>query len=263
MLGAIVGDIVGSTREWHNVKSKDFTLLPQGSRPTDDSVMTLAVALWLIVDRAHSEEGLVHCMQKLGREYLDAGYGRSFLRWLCSDWPQPYNSWGNGSAMRVSPVAMYAGSLDEALMLAATTATVTHNHPEGIKGAMAIASSTFLARKHVSKKEIRNYVVSQFGYDLDRSIDCIRPGYKFDVSCQGSCPEAIIAYLESDGFEDAIRNAISLGGDSDTIAAMTGAIAGADYGVPYFLAKKCEKLLPLPLKNILNAFENAIRQNGR
>lgn len=231
MLGAIFGDIVGSTRELYNIKSKDFELLPRGSRFTDDTVMTLAVARWLMEDATHSSTKLVTIMQDMGRCYSNAGYGGSFIRWIFSDNPQPYNSWGNGSAMRVSPVGLIASNIDEALQLAKITASVTHNHPEGIKGAQAIAACVFLNRLPGSlderKRYIKDYVERTFNYDLSRTLDEIRSIYKFDVSCQGSVPEAIIAFLEAESLEDCARNAVSIGGDSDTIAAMACSIFAA------------------------------------
>lgn len=258
MIGAIVGDIAGSTREWHNVKSKNFELLPEGSFFTDDSVMTLAVAQWLAGDPAHEAGTLVHGMQDLGRRYPHAGYGGRFRLWLRDDTPEPYNSWGNGSGMRVSPVGLYARTLGECLDLAKRSAEVTHNHPEGVKGAQAIASATFMAKHGAGKTEIKEYITRIFSYNLDRSIDGIRPFYRFTVSCQGSVPEAIIAYLESKDFEDAIRNAISLGGDSDTLAAMAGAIAAAEYGIPQDIADFCMGKLTPDLQEILVNFENRV-----
>lgn len=260
MIGAIIGDIAGSTREHHNVKSKNFTFLPQYSHFTDDTVMSLAVAKWLTEDPEHKEETLVKCMQELGRRYPDAGYGKCFYGWIFSNDPKPYKSYGNGSAMRVSPVALYAKSLDECLDLAKRSAEVTHNNPEGIKGAQAIAAATYLVAHGSTKEEVKEYVVKTFGYNLNRTIDEIRPVYKFDVSCQGSVPEAIIAYLESKDFEDAIRNAISIGGDSDTIAAMAGSIAAAEYGIPAKFAEFCYGKLTYTLKNVLNKFESTINK---
>lgn len=221
MLGAIIGDMVGSTREWHNVKTEDFEWLPYGSRFTDDTVMTLAVAEWLMTDPYHREETLVDCMQKLGRRYMDAGYGKMFRRWLLSDCPQPYHSFGNGSAMRVSPVGLYASALEEALELARISASVTHDHPEGIKGAQAIAACVYLRKAGRNEEEIKKYVVQEFGYDLDIRLEDIRDHYTFDVTCQGSVPVAIMAFLQRGMAESALRLAISMGGDSDTIGAMT------------------------------------------
>ena len=254
MLGALVGDIIGSTYEWLNTKSTDFELFEKSSRFTDDSVMTLAVAKWLTEDETHSIHYLISCMQELGHLYPDAGYGGRFLSWLYEENPQPYNSWGNGAGMRVSPVGLYAKTLDEALALAALTASVSHNHPEGVKGAQAIATSVFLCKQGKSKQEIRDYVEQTFDYNLHRTIAEIRPSYGFDVSCQGSVPEAIIAFLEGNSFEEVIRLAISLGGDSDTIGAMAGAIAACMYPIPEDIAERCNTILTEDLREIKDRF---------
>jgi ADP-ribosylglycohydrolase len=193
-------------------------------------------------------------MQILGNKYPRAGYGESFGFWLRQEDPQPYNSWGNGAGMRVSPAGLYAKSIDEALKLAEVTASVSHNHPEGIKGAQAIAASVFLCKEGRSKQEIKRYVEDTFGYNLNRTIAEIRPNYCFDVSCQGSVPEAIIAFLEGNSFEEVIRLAISLGGDSDTIACMAGAIAACCYEIPQEIAEKCDGLLTKDLKTINDDF---------
>ena len=250
MLGALAGDIIGSVYEFYGTKSTEFDLFSDASRFTDDSVMTLAVAKWLVEDEAHTLHYLIYCMQELGHEHPYAGYGGMFLGWLSEDNPQPYNSWGNGAGMRVSPVGLYAKTLDEALALAALTASVTHNHPEGVKGAQAIATSVFLAKEGKSKQEIKDYVEKTFDYNLHRTIAEIRPRYGFDVSCQGSVPEAIIAFLEGNSFEEVIRLAISLGGDSDTIGAMAGAIAACVYPIPDEIAERCDKLLTEDLREI-------------
>lgn len=268
MLGAIIGDIVGSTREWRNIKTEDFELVPKGSRFTDDTVMTLAVAEWLMTDPEHKPETLVECMQRLGRRYPNAGYGGMFSKWLMSDNPQPYGSFGNGSAMRVSPVGLYANTLDEALELARITASVSHNHPEGIKGAQAIAGCVFL-HKNTSlwaEDEIRRFVTEKMGYNLDFNLDDIRSAYNFDVTCQGSVPIAIKAYLERGGYppERALRLAISMGGDSDTIGAMTASIASAKRfsviggGFRTELIDQCRALLPADLLDINDRFEDFI-----
>lgn len=264
MLGAVFGDIVGSSYEWHNVKTKDFLLERPGTRYTDDSVMTLAVAKWLLEDPSQSENHLIKCMQKLGRGHFKAGYGGRFREWLQSNDPQPYNSWGNGSAMRVSPVALYANSLEEALELAYITAKVTHNHPEGVKGALAVAECVFICREAAdideAKKEIRDIISRKYGYNLERTLDEIRPDYKFDVSCQGSVPEAIIAFLESGSLEDCVRNAVSIGGDSDTIAAIACSIYAAKSSQEDdTLAKQFEHYLSADLLRIMEAFEKRIR----
>jgi ADP-ribosylglycohydrolase len=260
MLGAVFGDIVGSTYEWHNVKRKDFPLRTPFTRYTDDSVMTLAVAQWLVEDSGHSKEKLVKCMQRLGREHLNAGYGGRFFQWLTSANPQPDNSWGNGSAMRVSPVALYASTLEEALSLAKTTAEVTHDHPEGIKGALAVAESVFICKTatsiDVAKDEIRRTIPQKYEYDLNRTLDEIRPRYQFDVSCQGSVPEAIIAFLESTSLEDCVRNAISIGGDSDTIAAIACSIyATKNSQEDDELMKQFDAYLSPDLRDIMIQFE--------
>ena len=258
MLGALVGDIVGAAYEFHNTKLVDFELFPRNARFTDDSVMTLAVAKWLLEDERHSAEGLVRCMQELGRKYPNAGYGGSFYRWLWEDDPQPYNSWGNGAGMRVSPVGLFATSLDEALELAEITASVSHNHPEGVKGAQAIAACVYLCNEGKAKQEIREYIEKSFGYHLDRTIAEIRPDYSFDVSCQGSVPEAIIAFLDGDSFEEVIRLAVSLGGDSDTIGAMAGAIAACMYQIPQYIVDKCREIMTPDLWEIQSRFLNMV-----
>ena len=254
MLGALAGDIIGSVYEFRNTKSVDFELFTDASTFTDDSVMTLAVARWLAEDEAHTPQALVRCMQELGNVHPDAGYGGSFMLWLASKEPKPYDSWGNGAGMRVSPVGLYARTIDEALALAAITASVSHSHPEGIKGAQAIASCVFLCKQGKSKAEIKAYVERMFGYNLDQKIADIRTGYEFDVSCQGSVPEAIIAFLEGNSFEEVIRLAVSLGGDSDTIACMAGAIAACCYEIPEPIAQKCNELLTDDLREIKDNF---------
>lgn len=265
MLGAIIGDIVGSTREWHNVKTEDFELLPQGSRFTDDTVMTLAVAKWLMDDPSHKADSLVRIMQDMGRRYPNAGYGGMFRRWLNSDNPQPYGSYGNGSAMRVSPVGMYAKSLDEALELARITASVTHNHPEGIKGAQAVAAAVYmqLNEEFDVKGEVKRYVEANFGYDLDIKLEDLRNEYRFDASCQGSVPIAIMAFLQRYNALDTLRLAISMGGDSDTIGCMATSIAYAcpfniissHTNIPEDVVAKCRELLPKELLEINDRFE--------
>ena len=254
ILGALAGDIIGSPYEFYNTKSMDFELFTEWTKFTDDSVMTLAVAKWLIEDAEHSARHLIRCMQELGRRYPRAGYGGNFDWWLRQENPQPYNSWGNGAGMRVSPVGLYAKTLDDALELAEISASVSHNHPEGIKGAQAIAASVFLCKDGKSKQEIKEYVEETFGYNLSRTIDDIRPNYYFDVSCQGSVPEAIIAFLEGNSFEEVIRLAISIGGDSDTIGCMAGAIAACRYPIPDDIAKRCDSLLTEDLRDIKDRF---------
>ncbi len=264
ILGGIVGDIIGSTREWHNVKTEDFELLPVASRFTDDTVMTLAVAEWLMTDPSHSESALIKCMQHLGRKYPNAGYGRAFRRWLATDNPEPYNSFGNGSAMRVSPVGLYANSMDEALELARITASVSHNHPDGIKGAQAIAAAIYLKRTEMFDVtgKIKRFVEKHFGYNLDIDLREIRQYYTFDVTCQGSVPIAIMAFLqEPHRAEKAIRLAVSMGGDSDTIGCMTASIATAERthtissgSLSHEIEDMCRKLLPPDLLDINDRF---------
>ena len=261
MIGAIIGDIVGSVYEWNNIKTKDFPLFQEDSTFTDDSVMTAAVALALMDGGAPQD--YVRTMRLLGRQFPDAGYGGRFDGWLRTRWPKPYNSFGNGSAMRVSPVAWFYDALEDVERAAEISAAVTHNHPEGIKGAQATAAAAFLARRGSGKAEIRQYVEERFGYDLSRTLAEIRPGYAFDVTCQGSVPEAIIAFLESTDFEDAIRNAVSIGGDSDTIAAITGAIAEAAYGVPPKLREQALERLAPTLRKIVERFEAVLAERGR
>ncbi len=225
MLGALAGDIIGSRFEFNNHKSKQFELFDPQCTFTDDSVLTVALA-----DSLMSGEDYAIVLRKYYRRYPDAGYGGRFHQWARSPQMGPYNSFGNGSAMRVSPVGWFFDDLETVLEEAQKSAMPTHNHPEGIKGAQATAACIFMARRGCGKKEIKDYVQQTYNYDLQRSLDDIRPGYSFDVTCQGSVPEAIIAFLESSDFEDAIRNAVSLGGDSDTIACITGGIAEAFYG---------------------------------
>jgi len=250
IIGAIAGDIIGSVFEWHNVKSLDFKLFCPNSRFTDDSVLTIATMYALINDSDYTR-----AYHTFGRKFPNAGYGHSFRLWLSSDNPKPYNSWGNGSAMRVSPVGWYYNSIEDTLLEAKKSAKVSHNHPEGIKGAQAVAAAIFLARTGKSKDDIKNLITDRFGYDLNRKIDDIRPGYKFDVSCQGSVPEAIIAFLESTDFESAIRLAVSIGGDSDTIACITGGIAEAFYrNIPDKITDNVLNILPQELIGLIEEF---------
>jgi len=241
MLGAIIGDVAGSLYEFSSPKTKDFLFFPAGAGLTDDSIMTLAIgcacADSVLEDEADFKASCVYYMRLLGRQYPYAGYGGMFAQWLDSDSLPAYNSYGNGSAMRVSPVAWVAQSLEEAERLARWSAEVTHNHPEGIKGAQAVAGCIYLAREGKSKEEIKAYVEEKY-YVLDKTVDEIRPGYRFDVTCQGSVPQAIQCFLEAEDLEDAVRNAVSLGGDGDTQGAMAGAIAEAFFGVPEELAEQ-------------------------
>ncbi len=232
MLGAILGDIIGSRFEGRPHKSIDFDLFTPASRFTDDTVLTCATAEALL----ECDRGDATCVapysakyREFCRAYPSAGYGGSFISWCASDAAGPYGSFGNGSAMRVSPVGWWFDDLDTVLDQAEASASATHNHPEGVKGAQAVAGAIFLARTGSSKADIRAFVSSRFGYDLSRSLADIRPTYGFDVTCQGSVPEAVIAFLEADSLESAIRNAVSLGGDADTQGAMAGSIAEAFY----------------------------------
>lgn len=257
MLGAIIGDIVGSRFERHNHKSKDFDLFTDRCQFTDDTAMTVAVAKALLEckgDYTELSDHTVRCMQEIGRKYPNAGYGQIFYLWLHHKNPGPYRSYGNGSAMRVSPVAYVAKTEKECIQLAKAVTQVSHDHPEGMKGAEAIASMIFGARSALPKSLLRDVAQTRY-YILDFTIDKIRPKYRFDASCQGSVPQAIEAFLESESFEDAIRIAVSLGGDSDTIAAMTGSIAGAYYGVPNELRKRALTYLPQDFLDILEEFE--------
>lgn len=253
IIGAICGDIIGSTRENNPTKSKEFDLFERGSIFTDDTVMTLAVASWLIKDKT-SKKVLIDELRYWGNKY-PWGYGRSFYHWLKQDNPQAYGSWANGSAMRVSPVAWVGDSLEEVQNLAYKSAVVTHNHPEGIKGALATADAIYLARIGANKDEIKGHVEIRYGYDLSRSLDEIRPSYKFEISCAKSVPESIICFLEAEDFEDTIRNAVSLGGDADTQAAIAGSIASAYWDVPKDIACKAIDLMDYDLIDVLVDFE--------
>ena len=252
MYGAIIGDIVGSRFEWMPHKTKEFELFTSDCTPTDDSVLTVAVAEAIMSDNDFESH-----LRYWGVKYPNAGYGGAFLDWLMNDFPA-YNSYGNGSAMRVSPIGWMYESLEETRKMARMSAEVTHNHPEGVKGAESVASAIWLARNGHSKTQIKNYIQREFGYDLDRKVDDIRKTYHFDVTCQGSVPEAIICFLESTDFEDAIRNAVSLGGDSDTQAAIAGSIAEAYFGIPEDLIKKCHKYLPHDMLKVINKFYKEI-----
>lgn len=261
MLGAIIGDIVGSIYEWNNIKTKDFELFSEKCFFTDDTVMTLAISEGMMDGAGDGLVGsIIQAMKKYGRLYPRAGYGGFFLTWLLTEKTSAYNSWGNGAAMRVSSVAWIFNSLIEVEKYAEISASVTHNHPEGIKGAQATAAAIFLARNGKSKSEIKEYITGKYGYDLNRSLDEIRPTYSFKVSCQESVPQAIIAFLESVDFEDAIRNAISLGGDSDTLAAITGSIAEGAYGIPEEIKTKALTYLDPTLTAVLKRFSAQFSQ---
>ena len=264
MYGAILGDIIGSPFEFdRGDKTKDFKLFSRKSHFTDDSVMTLAVceALLKVGQDAtvkEIEDTVISSMQSWGRRYPRAGYGGYFRRWLTARHPEPYNSFGNGSAMRVSAVGWLYDSLEKTRTVAKATANVTHNHPEGIKGAEATASAIFMARNSSSKEEIKKYIENEFHYDLNRTLNEIRPGYHMDETCQKTVPEAIIAFLEAKDFEDAIRNAVSLGGDTDTLGAITGSIAEAYYGIPEWLMTECRKRINRDMRVVLDDFNDAL-----
>jgi ADP-ribosylglycohydrolase len=251
MLGAIVGDVIGSYYEHYPTKRLDFDLFPDMSTFTDDTVLTVAVADWLLSDRSN----LPSIFHPYVDRYPDAGYGASFLSWAQCGKTDPYNSWANGSAMRVSPVAYVATSIDEALAIAKESAEVTHDHPDGIHGAQAVAAAVYLAKFGAGKNEIQSFVETQFSYDCSRPLAEIRPDYLFDVSCTGSVPPAIRAFLESTDFESAIRNAISLGGDADTMACIAGAIAEPFYGgVPTSIGVKATSYLSKHLAKVTARF---------
>jgi ADP-ribosylglycohydrolase len=258
VIGAIAGDIIGSVYEARPIKSKRFPLFDSSCTFTDDSVLTIAVAHAILSKRPYGDT-----IHEIGRRYPHAGYGGSFIRWLLSDNPQPYNSWGNGAAMRVSPVGFAFNTIEEVLEQARLTAVISHNHPEGIKGAQATALAVFLARTGQSKENIREQISRRFGYDLQRSVEGIRPAYGFRISCQETVPEAIVAFLDSVSYEDAVRNAISLGGDSDTLACITGGIAEAFYdGVPEHIRGKVQEILPAFLWKISVLFCSQYQPKG-
>ena len=260
MYGAILGDMIGAPYEFdRGNKTKEFPLFSRWSEFTDDSVMTIAVEEALLDTMGESDDkvraALVMSMQKWGKCYPDAGYGGMFYRWLRMKDPKPYGSFGNGSAMRVSSLGWLFDTLEETRHMAALTAEVTHNHPEGIKGAEAAASAIFLARTGAGKEEIREYVEKELGYDLSRTCDEIRPGYHHVENCQHTVSEAITAFLEGTDFEDVIRTAVSLGGDSDTLTCIAGGMAEAFYGVPEELKAECRKRLPKDMLKVLDRFE--------
>ncbi|MBR4888986.1 MAG: ADP-ribosylglycohydrolase family protein [Clostridia bacterium] len=266
MYGAILGDIIGSPYEFdRGNKTKEFPLFAEDSGFTDDTVMTVAVAEAFMNspgDETEIRRRLVFSMQKWGRRYPNAGYGVRFMGWLNSKVPRPYNSWGNGSAMRVAAVAWLYNDLNTVRRMAGISAEVTHNHSEGIKGAEAIAAAIFLGRTGHSKAEIKAYIEKEFHYNLGRTCDEIRPAYCHVESCQETVPESITAFLEGDSFEDVIRTAVSLGGDCDTLTCIAGSIAEGFYGVPEELKRECRKRLPEDLRSVLAVFDDPMRQIG-
>nr|WP_321292928.1 ADP-ribosylglycohydrolase family protein [uncultured Trichococcus sp.] len=272
MLGAIIGDIIGSRFEWHNHKDKEFELFTEDCRMTDDSIMTLAVAKALMeTEKAMQSvaDGLersdvyyelleklsIQYMQAFGRRYPDCGFSRAFFQWIISDNPQPYNSFGNGAAMRISPVAYIGRTVSEIQRLSETVTGVSHNHEEGLKGAEATAIAIYMARSDSSKDEIRKMIGENY-YQLDFTLDEIRDSYRFTTDCQATVPQAITAFREATSFEDAIRNAVSLGGDSDTLAAIAGAIAEAHYGIPEQIK---ERALSYFDAELLSVYEEWVR----
>lgn len=262
MIGAIVGDIVGSRFEFANHKSKDFEFFHPNCRVTDDSVMTLAVGDALRAYRANGGDLAAMAVEKMrywGRRYGHVGYGPTFRQWLSVPDPVPYHSWGNGAAMRVSFCGWAAKTLKETVWMAHEVTRVTHDHPEGLAGAEIVAALVFLARRGIRKKQLRTYVEEHYR-KIDFTLDEIRPDYSFDVSCQGSVPQAIAAFLESSGFVDAIRNAVSIGGDSDTIGAITGALAEAYYGVPEEVREGALPYLDAEQRKLLLACEKELFQ---
>jgi ADP-ribosylglycohydrolase len=250
LLGAVAGDVIGSVYEFRRQKEYDFPLFSRESRVTDDSVLTLAIA-----DAILHNGNYLEFVRKYAQTYPDSGYGGFFRKWMYSADPQPYNSFGNGSAMRVSAVGWAFDNVEQVLLEAERSAAITHNHPEGIKGAQATALAVFLARTGAQKTAIKQEIIQLFGYDLDRTVDQIRRTYEFTEACQETVPEAVIAFLESNNYEDAVRKAISLGGDADTLAAITGAIAEAHYdGVPAEIAREVQKRVPADLWNVIEKF---------
>ena len=268
MYGAILGDMIGAPYEFdRGNKTKDFEMFNDRVCFTDDSVMTIAVAdaLMRISNDADDDDvktAVIQSMQKWGKKYPRAGYGQRFFFWLGKKNPQPYGSWGNGSAMRVSSVGWLYNSLEETRRYARLTAEVTHNHPEGIKGAEAVASAIFMARNGASKEEIKKYIIQEFDYDLSRTCDEIRPGYHHIESCQETVPEALTAFMEGTDFEDVVRTAVSLGGDCDTLTCIAASIAEAFYGLPDNMRGECRKRLPKDMLGILDRFDER-RGDGR
>jgi ADP-ribosylglycohydrolase len=250
MLGAIAGDVIGSVYEGAPIKATNFSLFHPNCRFTDDTVMTVAVA-----DSILNQIDYATSLKTFGRKYPNAGYGGTFIEWLFQSDVQPYNSWGNGSAMRVSPIGFAFSGVESVLIEAKRSAEISHNHPEGIKGAQATALAVHLANKGENKEKIREEITKRFGYDLNRTVEEIRPSYYFDVSCQGSVPEAIIAFLDSESYEDAVRKAISLGGDSDTLACIAGGMAQAFYKkIPPEIVSAVRKVLPEEFLQIVDRF---------
>ena len=258
MLGAIAGDVIGSVHEHMGTKSTDFDLFTAGCRFTDDTVLTVAVADCLMNGREY-----VDVFHDYFLAYPNAGYGLRFFQWANSGSRSPYNSWGNGSAMRVAPVGHAFDSLEDVLIHAARSAEVTHNHPEGVRGAQATAAAVFMARNGDTKRTMKSSLQRLFGYDLHRRLEDIRPTYRFDESCQGTVPPALIAFLESSDYEDAVRKAVSLGGDADTLACIAGAVAEAHYGgVPQAIAAQTLAVLDDRLRSVVGRFRERYPTRG-
>ena len=263
IIGAIAGDVIGSAYEFNPTRDYNFELFTPKSTFTDDTVLTMANALWLLEDEQHTHERLVEIMLNLCNRYQDRGYGGRFARWISAKDPQPYNSFGNGSAMRVSPVGYYAQTLDDALSLAKISSEVTHNHPDGIKGAQATAAAIFLARQGKSKADIKDYVVKTFGYNLDRTLEEIRPDYTFDETCQRTIPEALTCYLEGHDYEDVVRLAVSLAADADTLACIAGSISSATEDVPNEITQSVIALLSDEFCTTLLRFNERVAQRDK
>lgn len=266
LMGAIAGDIIGSIYEFNSTKDYDFKLFDSRMSYTDDSLMTIAVADWILHARPLKNDALVTIMRSYGSSFPlpMGGYGGGFKKWLMSERPMPYNSWGNGSAMRVSPCGYAFTSLEKSLFAAKSSSSITHNHPEGIKGAQAVTSAIYLARTGKDKREIKSYIENTFHYDLNRSCDDIRPAYKFDSSCQGSVPHSILSFLDSMNYEDAIRLSISLGGDADTMGAITGSIAAAYYKeIPDDIYSFAIEKLPECLRTVVLEFDSVFSQQDK
>lgn len=263
MLGAIIGDIIGSPYEFGSEKIKDFVLFVPDCRPTDDSILTIAVGCACAEADCYNEYEfkriLAEKIREIGLQYPDAGYGKRFYQWMIMNEDEPYGGNTNGSAMRASPTAWAVDTLEDAERLAKWSAEITHDHPEGIKGAQAVAAAVFLARTGSDKDDIRNYIQSKY-YDLNYTVDEIRPGYRHDMTCEGSVPQAIVCFLDSEDFEDAVRNAVSLGGDGDTQACIAGAIAEAFYGIPEELQEEAFEYIDDGLQDYYRAYADQLYQ---
>lgn len=271
-LGAIAGDILGSTYEWHNTTHYGIDWFRDGSKATDDSVLTCAVASWLMIDKEHTNDVLAASLRGFANAFPNAGYGSKFRKWLKQDNDDPIGSFGNGSGMRCSAVGYFARNLNECLELAEKSAAVTHNHEEGIKGAKAISMGVYLACAGYEKSDIKQAIEQECGYDLSKNMqdfatldhgNVVKRAHGFDATCQTTVPEAIVAFLKSDSFEEAIEKAAVIGGDTDTIACMAGALAGAYYGVPQWIQEEVIRILPDKLYEVVAEFETFITKKNR